>query len=132
MFYPVAPHAHQPLPAGHRINREQTPSAEAAHHSDAVQRLIAKLNQHALNSELVPDPAHDNELSNWLHVSGIHEYVGGLIEQGKSVEDIMVPTGEDPDVVAIVPFISHWVETSMRKLHRTGQLLKRQCLAEST
>ncbi|KAH9806790.1 hypothetical protein DFH28DRAFT_869317, partial [Melampsora americana] len=117
---------HNVLP-GH--DRSASPELQ---HPDAVKLLITKLDAHAAQSHLVADPEKDSQLSNWLYVSGIHHYIADLLHRGRTVEQIILPSEEIEPIQAMVPYISHWISTTMKRLHQTGQFLKRHCLAETT
>ncbi|KAH9806763.1 hypothetical protein DFH28DRAFT_851027, partial [Melampsora americana] len=117
---------HNVLPG---LDRSPSPELE---HSDAVKLLVSKLDAHAAQSHLVADPEKDSHLSNWLYVSGIHHYIADLIQRGRTVEQIILPSEEIEPIQAMVPYISHWISTTMKRLHQTGQFLKRHCLAETT
>ncbi|KAH9806671.1 hypothetical protein DFH28DRAFT_920360, partial [Melampsora americana] len=123
---PDLPRPRQVLP-GH----DRSPSPELEH-SDAVKLLVSKLDAHAAQSHLVADPEKDSQLSNWLYVSGIHHYIADLIHRGRTVEQIILPSEEIEPIQAMVPYISLWISTTMKRLHQTGQFLKRHCLAETT
>ncbi|KAH9806981.1 hypothetical protein DFH28DRAFT_867025, partial [Melampsora americana] len=110
---------------------DRSPSPELEP-SNAVKLLVSKLDAHAAQSHLVADPEKDSQLSNWLYVSGIHHYIADLIHRGRTVEQIILPSEEIEPIQAMVPYISHWINTTMKRLHQTGQFLKRHCLAETT
>ncbi|EGG07551.1 uncharacterized protein MELLADRAFT_62518 [Melampsora larici-populina 98AG31] len=118
----------------HRVPNSvpRTPSPEPLGYSEAIKKLMGQLEEHASQSHLVPDPQDDNQLSNWLYVSGIHDYINRHIRDGKSIVELMIPEEEDVFVQTMVPYIAYWINQIMRKLHKTGQLLKHQCLAETS
>ncbi|KAH9806636.1 hypothetical protein DFH28DRAFT_1142729 [Melampsora americana] len=132
LYFSVLPHQARPHVILPGLEPPRSPSPQAAPRSEAVQILSKKFDLHAAQSNLTPSTTSDNQLSNWLYVSGIHHYMTDLIKKGKSIQQLMTPAEDVPPVLAMAPFIAHWINTTMKRLHQTGQFLKRHCMAETT
>ncbi|KAH9812670.1 hypothetical protein DFH28DRAFT_830153, partial [Melampsora americana] len=132
LYFSVLPHQARPHVVLPGLEAPRSPSPQAAPRSEAVKILSKKFDLHVAQSNLTPSTTSDNQLSNWLYVSGIHHYMTDLIKKGKSIQQLMTPAEDLPPVLAMAPFIAHWINTTMKRLHQTGQFLKRHCMAETT
>lgn len=107
-----------------------SPSPEPLGNQEALRKLLDKLKAH--EGAIGGDGDADKDTSNWLYVTGISVFVHDLQEIGqKTVEDLLVAREGDEQVDAMIPYIAQWIHDTMRALHRTGQFLKRHCMAET-
>ncbi|EGG00361.1 uncharacterized protein MELLADRAFT_93356 [Melampsora larici-populina 98AG31] len=130
-WFPVLPYIRQhtefDLP---RDN--QTPTPELGR-SEAVTLLLEKLESCAAEeAEQSPDSLFDEDMANWVYVTGIYTYTQGLLASGKSCEELVVAGAGNENVESMVAYIATWINNTMKRLHKTGQLLKRMCMAETS
>ncbi|KAH9807189.1 hypothetical protein DFH28DRAFT_1140011 [Melampsora americana] len=103
LYFAVLPHQARPHVVLPGLEPPRSPSPQAAPCSEAVKMLSKKFDLHAALSNLTPSPTSDNQLSNWLYVSGIHHYMTDLIKKGKSIQQLMTPAEDLPPVLAMAP-----------------------------
>ena len=71
-------------------------------------------------------------LTNWLHVTGIHIYINELRQDGLRVtQDLLISTATDSQVAAMVPFVANWIDKSMHMLYRSGFFVRRAVMSET-
>jgi hypothetical protein len=98
---------------------------------EAINKLVNKLEEHALEeAALGPDSDNAKDAANWLFISGIQTYIEGLVAAEKTHKELEATVEIDENVEKMVPIIADWINKTMKRLHRTGQMLKRVCLAE--
>ncbi|EGF97080.1 uncharacterized protein MELLADRAFT_114611, partial [Melampsora larici-populina 98AG31] len=102
-------------------------------HKEAVNILLEKLTACATEeAELGPDSILDKDMANWVYVTGIYTYTQGLLRNGKTCEELVVAGAGNENVESMVAYIATWINKTMKRLHQTGQLLKRMCMAETS
>ncbi|KAH9814516.1 hypothetical protein DFH28DRAFT_894850, partial [Melampsora americana] len=112
--------------------REETPTPTNHSHREAVQKMIEKLEKHAAEESSTPlDDGMRKDMANWIFTTGIYDYVEGLIEAGKTYEELVV-VGEEESINVMVVYIASWINAVMKRMHKTGQFLKRLCMAETS
>ncbi|KAH9814524.1 hypothetical protein DFH28DRAFT_894942 [Melampsora americana] len=115
------------------LPRLRSPSPTNDDHQQAVHKMINKLEEHAkAEAVVIPEDGSRKDMANWIFTTGIYTYVEGLIEQGKTYHDMVVACDQEQESVEVmVVYIASWIDTVMRRLHKTGQFLKRLCMAET-
>ncbi|EGF97090.1 uncharacterized protein MELLADRAFT_70222 [Melampsora larici-populina 98AG31] len=100
--------------------------------SDPVKRLIEKLELDAVEmTDHGGDTSLEKEQANWIYVTGIHTYIQLMIESGKTVPELVIQVEGINSLEVMVPYIAAWIDKTMKRLHETGQLVKRLCMAET-
>ncbi|EGG07544.1 uncharacterized protein MELLADRAFT_62530 [Melampsora larici-populina 98AG31] len=129
--FPVLPYVRPAVASGPGMRSGRTPSPEVSDRGDAVHKLVNKLEEHAMAGVGPgPDSEFDKDTAHWLFISGIQTYIEGLIIKEKTHEDIVEAVQIDENVEKMIPFLASWINKTMKRLHQTGQMLKRVCLCK--
>ncbi|KAH9806785.1 hypothetical protein DFH28DRAFT_1161337 [Melampsora americana] len=129
-YFPVMPYIRDPIPPNQPAP-SRSPSPDTILESDAVEKLLAKLNTYSTEYDVPPANTGSKDASNWLFMTGILGYFDRLNLMEKSYMDTVPANEMDKNVKVMIPHIAKWIDTTMKELHKTGQLLKRMCLAET-
>lgn len=113
------------------VEEERSPTPEVSDHTNSVNKLLKKLSKHAAQQGDIVESELDKDSANWLFATGIKTYLKSLTDSGKTVEDLLIAGEGDENVETMVPYIASWIDRTMKRLHATGQLLKRLVLAET-
>ncbi|EGG07548.1 uncharacterized protein MELLADRAFT_85626 [Melampsora larici-populina 98AG31] len=130
-FFAVLPHVQPAIVGGNGMMEQEV--VDVLDESDVVTRMILKLEEDA--AQLVdhgPDSTLEKEQANWIYVTGIHTYIELLKESGKTIEQLVVAGDGNERVEVMVRYIAAWIDKTMKRLHETGQLIKRMCMAETS
>ncbi|KAH9806935.1 hypothetical protein DFH28DRAFT_939962 [Melampsora americana] len=131
-WFPVLPYVRHSAITSDTTMRSQSPPPESLDHTASVKKLVDKLTKHAAKETEILESDLDKDSANWLFVTGIKTYIKSLTDNGKSVDELVIVGEGDTNVETMVPYIASWIDATMKRLHQTGQLLKRLVLAETS
>ncbi|KAH9806894.1 hypothetical protein DFH28DRAFT_918699, partial [Melampsora americana] len=131
-YFPVTPYVPPDVAPGERLQVTETLNPGEVEDEEVINKMIDKIDQHIkVESAQGPDSAFQKEMANWVFVTGIQEYVQQLVDRGKThAELVVVGEGHEP-VEVMVRYIAAWIDKAMKRVHDTGQYLKRLCMAET-